>query len=125
MLTRTSQQPRIAPFILLDYRVISIWYSWVDSNHPLIHCHAADALNRRSRICSVMSNRYGIALDSWTEWAATEKVSETVAAEVLLICQTRPLQEVVAKLTPREFERVDRYCPSVAGLTRHARVRNG
>ena len=36
-----------------------------------------------------------------------------------------PLQEVVAKLTPREFERVDRYCPSVAGLTRHARVRNG
>ena len=54
-----------------------------------------------------MSNRYGIALDSaWTEWAATEKVSETVAAAVLLICKTCPLHEVVAKLTPGEFARV-------------------
>ena len=42
----------------------------------------------------------------WIEWAATEKVSETVAAAVLLICETRPVHEVVAKLTPGEFERV-------------------
>ena len=54
-----------------------------------------------------MSNRYGITLDSeWIEWAATEKVSETVAAAVLLICETRPVHDVVAKLTPGEFERV-------------------
>ena len=54
-----------------------------------------------------MSNRYGITLDpAWTEWAAKQEVSETVAAAVLLICETRPLQEVVAKLTPGEFERV-------------------
>ena len=54
-----------------------------------------------------MSNRYGITLDSeWIKWAATEKVSETVAAAVLLICETRAVQEVVAKLTPVEFERV-------------------
>jgi len=43
-----------------------------------------------------MSNRYGITLDSeWLEWAAKEKVSETVAAAVLLICRTRPLHQVV------------------------------
>jgi hypothetical protein len=37
-----------------------------------------------------MSNRYGITLDrAWTEWAAKERVSETVAAAVLLICETR------------------------------------
>ena len=54
-----------------------------------------------------MSNRYGITLDSeWIEWAANEKVSETVAAAVLLICQTRPLHEVVAKLSPADFKRV-------------------
>jgi hypothetical protein len=65
------------------------------------------SLNRPSGVCSVMSNRYGITLDSeWIKWAATEKVSETVAAAVLLICETRPVHEVVAKLTPGEFERV-------------------
>ena len=54
-----------------------------------------------------MSNRYGITLDSeWIEWAAKEKASETVAAALLLICETRPVHEVVAKLTPGEFERV-------------------
>ena len=59
------------------------------------------------RLCLVMSNTYGITLDSeWIEWAATEKVSETVAAPVLLICESRPVHEVVAKLTPGEFERV-------------------
>ena len=36
-----------------------------------------------------MTNPYGITLDSaWTEWAAKEEVSETVAAAVLLICET-------------------------------------
>ena len=65
------------------------------------------SLNRPSGVCSVMSNRYGITLDSeWIEWAAKEEVSETVAAAVLLICETRPVHEVVAKLTPGEFERV-------------------
>jgi hypothetical protein len=54
-----------------------------------------------------MSNRYGITLDSeWIEWAANEKVSETVAAALLLICQSRPVHEVVAKLATDEFERV-------------------
>ena len=38
--------------------------------------------------------------------AANEKVSETVAAAVRLICETRPLPKVVAKLTTGEFERV-------------------
>ena len=65
------------------------------------------SLNRPSGVCSVMSNRYGITLNSaWTEWAAKEEVSETVAAAVLLICETRPVHDVVAKLTPGEFERV-------------------
>ena len=54
-----------------------------------------------------MSNLYGITLDcAWIAWAAKERVSETVAAAVLLICQNRPAHEVVAKLTPWEFERV-------------------
>ena len=54
-----------------------------------------------------MSNRYGITLDSeWIEWAAKEKASETVAAALLLICETHALHEVAAKLTPGEFERV-------------------
>ena len=54
-----------------------------------------------------MSNLYGITLDpAWTEWAAKQEVSETVAAAVLLIFQNRPVHEVVAKLTPEEFERV-------------------
>ena len=54
-----------------------------------------------------MTNPYGITLNSeWIEWATKEKASETVAAAVLLICETRPVHEVVAKLTPWEFERV-------------------
>ena len=54
-----------------------------------------------------MSNRYGITLDSvWKEWAAKEKVSETVAAALFLICETGPLHEVVGKLTTAEFEKV-------------------
>ena len=54
-----------------------------------------------------MSNRYGITLYSeWIEWAAKEKASETVAAALLLICETRPVHEVTAKLAPDEFEQV-------------------
>jgi hypothetical protein len=54
-----------------------------------------------------MSNRYGITLDSeWIEWAAKEEVSETVAAALLLIYETGPLHDVVAKLAPGEFEKV-------------------
>ena len=48
-----------------------------------------------------MTNPYGITLNSaWTEWAAKERVSETVAVAVMLICETRPL-----KLAPGQFER--------------------
>ena len=36
------------------------------------------------------------AHSEWIERAATEKVSETVAAAVLLICESRPVHEVVA-----------------------------
>jgi hypothetical protein len=47
-----------------------------------------------------MSNRYGITLDpAWAEWAA--KASETVAAALFLICETRPLHKLTG-----EFERV-------------------
>ena len=54
-----------------------------------------------------MSNRYGITLDSaWTEWAAKQEVSDTVAAALFLICETGPLHEVVGKLTTAEFEKV-------------------
>jgi len=73
---------------------------------PLIVSSLADAPNRLSGYV-FGSNPYGITLDcAWIAWAAEEKVSETVAAAVLLICQNRPGHEVVAKLTPWEFERV-------------------
>jgi len=52
-----------------------------------------------------MSFPYGIMLDrEWSEWAANIGVSPTVAAALLLICQARPLDEIVARLTPRELE---------------------
>jgi hypothetical protein len=54
-----------------------------------------------------MSNPYGITLDrEWSEWAAKASVSLTVAASLLLICQARPLDKIVARLTPRELEQV-------------------
>jgi len=54
-----------------------------------------------------MTNPYGITLDrEWSEWAANIAVSPTVAAALLLICQARPLDEIVARLTPRELEQV-------------------
>ena len=53
-----------------------------------------------------MTNPYGITLDrEWAEWPAKIGVSPTVAAALLLICQARPLDEIVARLTPRELER--------------------
>jgi len=52
-----------------------------------------------------MTNPYGITLDrEWSEWAANIGVSPTVAAALLLICQARPPDEIVARLTPRELE---------------------
>jgi hypothetical protein len=54
-----------------------------------------------------MSNPYGITLDrEWSEWAANIGVSPTVAAALLLICQVRPLDEIVARLTLGELEQV-------------------
>ena len=54
-----------------------------------------------------MTNPYGITLDrECSEWAANIGVSPTVAAALLLICQARPLDEIVARLTPRELEQV-------------------
>jgi hypothetical protein len=54
-----------------------------------------------------MSNRYGITLDSeWLEWAANEQASETIAAALFLVCQTRNPLKVVGKLTGGEFEKI-------------------
>ena len=54
-----------------------------------------------------MSNPYGISLDrEWTEWAAKARVSPTVAAALLLISRSRPLPEIVARLTPGELEQI-------------------
>ena len=54
-----------------------------------------------------MTNPYGITLDrEWAEWPAKIGVSPTVAAALLLICQARPLDEIVARLTPGELEQV-------------------
>jgi hypothetical protein len=39
-----------------------------------------------------MSNPYGTTLDSaLTDWAAQQEVSETIAAALYLICETRRL----------------------------------
>jgi hypothetical protein len=54
-----------------------------------------------------MANPYGIALDrAWTEWAAKQGVSETIAAAVYLLAENRKAEEVVDKLKPSEMERV-------------------
>ena len=56
---------------------------------------------------TAMINPYGITLDrEWAEWPAKIGVSPTVAAALLLICQARPLDEIVARLTPGELEQV-------------------
>jgi hypothetical protein len=52
-------------------------------------------------------NRYGITLNhTWTEWAAKQGVSETIAAALYLISENRKTDEVMVKLTPSEIERV-------------------
>ena len=54
-----------------------------------------------------MSNPYGITLDrEWAEWAAKARVSPTVAAALLLISRSRPLPEIVARLTPGELKQI-------------------
>jgi len=69
-------------------------------------------------------NPYGITLDrEWTEWAANIGVSPTVAAALLLICQARPLDEIVARLTPRELEQVSLSGPLSAWNARRPQER--
>jgi hypothetical protein len=54
-----------------------------------------------------MSNPYEITLNrAWTEWAIKCGVSEAVAAALFLISESRALHQILAKLTPAEFERV-------------------
>jgi hypothetical protein len=52
-------------------------------------------------------NPYGITLDrTWTEWAAEQGLSETVAAALYLISENRKTDEVVVNLRPSEIARV-------------------
>ena len=54
-----------------------------------------------------MTNPYGITLDdAWTEWAAEYGVSQTVSAALFLVSESRPLDDIVAKLAPNECEQV-------------------
>jgi hypothetical protein len=54
-----------------------------------------------------MANPFGIALSRvWTEWAAKQGVSETIAAAVYLLSENRRAEEVVGELNPSELERV-------------------
>jgi hypothetical protein len=54
-----------------------------------------------------MGNRFGIALSrAWTEWAAKQGVSETIAAALCLLSEKRKAEEVVDKLAPGELEQV-------------------
>jgi hypothetical protein len=74
------------------------------------------------------ANRYGITLDpTWTEWAAKQGVSETIAAALYIISEGTKTDRVVGKLTPGEIERVinivqhwpDRFPPgTLAAITR-------
>ena len=46
-----------------------------------------------------MANPFGIALSRvWTEWAAKQGVSETIAAAVYLLSENRRAEEVVVSL---------------------------
>jgi hypothetical protein len=52
-------------------------------------------------------NPYGITLDrTWTEWAAKQGLSETVAAALYLISENRKTDEIVIRLTPADIARV-------------------
>ena len=62
---------------------------------------------RRQSNVAAMSNPYGIALNrAWTEWAAKQGVSETIAAALYLISANSNADEVVAKLKPAEVKLV-------------------
>jgi len=68
---------------------------------------AAPARRPLAGYVPAMSNPYGISLDrEWTEWAAKARVSPTVTAALLLISRSRPLPEIVARLTPGELEQI-------------------
>ena len=68
---------------------------------------ARAALSQAAAYVQAMSNPYGISLDrEWTEWAAKAGVSPTIAAALLLISRSRPLPEIVARLTPGELEQI-------------------
>ena len=68
---------------------------------------APAALSQSAGYVPAMSNPYGITLDrEWSEWAANIGVSSTVAAALLVISRSRPLPEVVARLTPGELQQV-------------------
>jgi hypothetical protein len=54
-----------------------------------------------------MANPFGIVLSRvWTEWAAKQGVSETIAAAIYLLSENWRAEEVVGKLNPSELERV-------------------
>ena len=54
-----------------------------------------------------MANPFGIALSRvWTEWAAKQGVSETIAAAVYLLSENLRAEEVVGEINPSELERV-------------------
>jgi hypothetical protein len=62
---------------------------------------------RRSATERATTNPYGIALNrAWTEWAAKQGVSETIAAAVYLLSENRKAEAVVGKLNPSELEQV-------------------
>src|SRR6516162_4293274 len=81
---------------------------------PLAGFRTVSALKPRSLVrlplagyVPAMSNPYGITLDrEWAEWAAKIGVSPTIAAALLLISRSRPLPEIVVRLTPGELEQV-------------------
>ena len=59
---------------------------------------------RRQGISGAMRNPYDIALKpAWTEWAAKQGVSETIAAAVYLLGENRKAEDVVGKLNRSEL----------------------
>src|SRR6516225_11404624 len=68
---------------------------------------APAALSQSAGYVPAMSSAYGITLDrEWAEWAAKARVSPSVAAALLLISRSRPLPEIVARLTPGELKQI-------------------
>jgi hypothetical protein len=76
------------------------------------------------------TNPYGITLDrAWTEWAAKQVVSETIAAALYLLSENREAEAVVGKLNPSELEQVidvighqpDRFPPATLAALKESR----